>query len=175
MTAASSESGTRAPSDVMSFGLLLDTAQAHQQATEQHLEALKSHTRDLDAIVRDEIRRTLVEELQLLTAEIDKALRALQSLRLGAAVRTASWSGGVVVLTALIPGLVLWWSTPSATQIASLRAERDALNANLARLEAQGARVEWRRCGEARRLCVRIEHGAPAYGESGDFYIVKGH
>jgi hypothetical protein len=80
----------------------------------------------------------------------------------------------LAALAALIPGLVLWWSTPSGAEIASLRARRDTLSADLARLEAQGARAEWRRCGEAQRLCVRIEHGAPAYGEAGDFYIVKG-
>jgi hypothetical protein len=173
MIGASPESVSRLHTDTMQFGLLLDTAQAHQKSAEEHLQALKTHTRDLDAIVRDEIRRTLVEELQLLTAEIDKALRALKALGRAAAARAAAWSVGLAALGTLIPGLLLWWSTPSASEIASLRAQRDALHADIVRLEAQGARVEWRRCGEAQRLCVRIEHGTPAYGESGDFYIVK--
>lgn len=174
MTGASPEAGARLQPDTLQFGLLLDTAQAHQKSAEEHLEALKLHTRDLDAIVRDEIRRTLVEELQLLTAEIDRALRALQGLGRAAAARAGLWSVGLAALATLLPGLLLWWSTPSAAQIASLRSQRDALRADIARLESQGARVEWRRCGEAQRLCVRIEHGAPAYGESGDFYVVKG-
>jgi hypothetical protein len=173
MTVASPDPGGRLHPDLMQLGLLLDTAQAHQQSAEQHLTALKAHTRDLDAIVRDEIRRTLVEELQLLTAEIDKALRALQSLARAATLRAASWSVGLATLAALLPGLALWWCTPSTAELAALRSQRDALMANILRLEAQGARAEWRRCGEAQRLCVRIEHGAPAFGEAGDFYIVK--
>jgi chaperonin cofactor prefoldin len=153
---------------------LLDSAHAHQKSAEEHLEALRAHTRGLDAIVRDEIRRTLVEELQLLTAEINKALRALQSLGRVATRRTTLWSLGLAGATALIPGVLLWWVTPSTAELASLRSQREALSADLARLEAQGARVEWRRCGEAQRLCVRIERDAKPYGETGDFFIVRG-
>ena len=47
--------------------------------------------------------------------------------------------------------------------------------ANLARLERQGARVEWQHCGDARRLCVRVERGSTAYGTHADFMIVKGY
>jgi hypothetical protein len=44
----------------MKFGLLMESAQAHQKLAETHLEQLRAHTRDLDGVVRDEIRRTLV-------------------------------------------------------------------------------------------------------------------
>ena len=47
----------------MKFGLLMESAQAHQKLAETHLERLRAHTQDLDGVVRDEIRRTLVEEL----------------------------------------------------------------------------------------------------------------
>jgi uncharacterized protein involved in exopolysaccharide biosynthesis len=158
----------------MQFGLLLDSAHAQQKSAAEHLEALKAHTRDLDSIVRDEIRRTLVEELQQLNAEINSALRALKSMGRAASFRAASWSVGLAAAAALIPGALVWWLTPSTAELASLRSQRDMLRANVARLEAQGARVEWRRCGEAQRLCVRVERGAPAYGEAGDYFIVKG-
>ncbi len=48
----------------MKFGLLMESAQTHQKLADAHLEKLRAHTRDLDGVVREEIRRTLVEELQ---------------------------------------------------------------------------------------------------------------
>ena len=53
----------------MKFGLLMESAQTHQKMAETHLERLRAHTEDLDGVVREEIRRTLVEELAELTAE----------------------------------------------------------------------------------------------------------
>ena len=42
----------------MKFGLLMESAQAHQKLAETHSEQLRAHTQDLDGVVRDEIRRT---------------------------------------------------------------------------------------------------------------------
>src|SRR5271165_574652 len=76
----------------MKFGLLMESAQAHQRLAESQLDKLRAHTQDLDGVVRDEIRRTLVEELQMLTAETTRATRALQKVRRGASLRGALWS-----------------------------------------------------------------------------------
>ena len=65
----------------MNVGLLLESAQTHQKLAEGQLERLREHTRDLDGVVRDEIRRTLVEELRALTAEAARATEALQKIR----------------------------------------------------------------------------------------------
>jgi hypothetical protein len=35
--------------------------------------------------------------------------------------------------------------------------------------------MELRRCGDAQRLCVRVDRSAPAYGAGADFFIVKGY
>jgi len=35
--------------------------------------------------------------------------------------------------------------------------------------------VQLRHCGAARRLCVRVDRGAPLYGEAADFLVVKGY
>ncbi len=51
----------------MKFGLLMESAQTHQKMAEAHLEKLRAHTQELDGVVREEIRRTLIEELQELT------------------------------------------------------------------------------------------------------------
>ena len=46
---------------------------------------------------------------------------------------------------------------------------------DIARLTQQGGHVELRRCGAARRLCVRVDRGAPMYGEAADYLVVKGY
>jgi hypothetical protein len=87
----------------MKFGLLMESAQAHQKLAETQLDKLRAHTQDLDSVVRDEIRRTLVEELQMLTAETARATRALQKVRRGAGLQGALWSFMLALICALAP------------------------------------------------------------------------
>src|SRR5271154_2712805 len=87
----------------MKFGLLMESAQAHQRLAESQLEKLRAHTQDLDSVVRDEIRRTLIDELQLLTAETTRATQALQRVRRGATLRGAAWTFAAALLCSLIP------------------------------------------------------------------------
>src|SRR5580692_6853792 len=75
----------------MKVGLLMESAQVHQKLAEGQLERLRAHTQDLDSVVRDEIRRTLVEELRALTAEATRATRALQKIRGAGALRGLAW------------------------------------------------------------------------------------
>jgi hypothetical protein len=158
----------------LKVGLLMESAQAHQKLAEGQLDRLRAHMQDLDGVVRDEIRRTLVEELQMLTAEAARATRVLAEIR-GGGVRTAASGLLVAALCALVPIGIARWALPSAADIGVLRAKRDELNSNLSKLEQQGARIEWRRCGEANRLCVRVDRKAPAYGEKGDFLVIAGY
>lgn len=161
--------------EAMKFGLLLESAQVQQRSLDEHLASLKAHTRDLDGVVRDEIRRTLLEELQLLHAETARAALALQKLARAASMRAMLWSLALASLAAAIPGTVLWWLTPSSAEVSALRAQRNELAHNLAELEQQGARIEWRRCGDNGRLCLRVDRAAPTYGPNADFYVVKGY
>jgi hypothetical protein len=71
----------------MAFGLLMESAQAHQKLAESQLDKLREHTRDLDGVVREEIRRTLVDELRLLTVETARALGALEKMRRSVCLR----------------------------------------------------------------------------------------
>ena len=73
----------------MKFGLLMESAQAHQRLAESNLEKLRVHTQGLDMVVRDEIRRTLIEELQMLTVESKRASEVLQKIGRGAVLRGA--------------------------------------------------------------------------------------
>jgi hypothetical protein len=159
----------------MKFGLLMESAHVHQKLAETHLEELRAHTRDLDGVVRDEIRRTMVEELQLLTAEAKRAAEALRKIKRSAAVRIGIWSMATSVLCAGIPTAIMRWVLPSKSEFAALQARRDELTASVAALERRGGRIEWRHCGEGARLCIRVDTKAPAYGEKADFYVVAGY
>jgi hypothetical protein len=159
----------------MKVGLLMESAQAHQKLAEGQLEKLRAHTQDLDSVVRDEIRRTLVEELRALTAEATRATRALERVRGAGWLRGAVWILAAAVLCTVVPIGFARWALPSAAEVATLRARRDDLAANLAKLEQDGARIDWRRCGEVRRLCVRVDRKAPAYGDKADYLVIEGY
>jgi hypothetical protein len=161
--------------DTTAAGLLLESAQTHQRLVEENLQRLKLHTQDLDGIVREEIRRTLSDELQALNTETRLAVQSLRAMRRAVGLRTALWTAAVAIGCVAAPMACLWSLTPSAAEILALRAQRDALTANLERLSQQGGRVDWRRCGEARRLCVRVERAGAAFGDAGDYFIVKGY
>ena len=170
-----SEQGQVADADTMKLGLLMEGAQIHQKLAQTHLEKLLAHTQDLDGVVRDEIRRTLIDELQALTAETDRAVRALRDMKRAAMMRCFVWNVGAAILCTVIPVAIAHYAIPSPSQIAALRAERNSLAQSVALLERRGARVDWRNCGDAARLCVRVDRKSPAYGDSADFYVVKGY
>jgi hypothetical protein len=67
------------------------------------------------------------------------------------------------------------WVLPSAPEIAALQARRAELSANVAILEGRGGRIDWRRCGEEARLCVRVDRKAPIYGEKSDYFVAAGY
>lgn len=159
----------------MKFGLLMESAQAHQKLAEAHLERLRAHTQDLDGVVREEIRRTLVEELREVTAESNRAVHALRGMKRAAGMRGLILSAAAATLSTALPIAIARWVLPSPEQIDALRARRDQLAANVSRLEQQGGRIEWRRCGESARLCVHVDRTSPVYGEKGDYYVVKGY
>jgi hypothetical protein len=153
----------------------METAQAHQRLAETQLERLRQHAQELDAVVRDEIRRTLIEELQQLGAETRRAVKSLDRIRRAATLRSALWSIAVTVLCASIPVAVAQFILPNTHEIGELRAQRDALNISIAALQRQGGRIDLRHCGADGRLCVRVDSKAPKFGEKADYYIVAGY
>src|SRR5271165_17087 len=159
----------------MKFGLLMESAQAHQKLAESQLEKLRAHTEDLDGVVRGEIRRTLIEELHMLSGESRRAAQMLQRIRRGNTARNALWSIVMAVMGTGIPITIMRWALPSESEISRLRGRRDELAASVATLEQRGGRIEWRRCGADARLCVRVDRKAPSYGEKADYYIVSGY
>jgi hypothetical protein len=157
------------------FGLLMESAQAHQRLAETHLEKLRTHVQDLDGIVREEIRRTLIDELQELTDETHRATQALRGMKRSAGLRHFGWILLVTVFCTALPAALMHYLLPSPGEVAQLRGQRDRLVTEIAQLERQGGRVQWHRCGESARLCARIDRHAPAYGEKGDYYVLAGY
>jgi len=161
--------------DTLKLGLLMEAAQSHQTLAATTLDRLREHTAGLDAIVREEIRATLLEELRALGDDSRSAAEALRRLQRTANLRLVAWSATVVSLTAAVPCAITWWCLPTRAEIQALGAKRDELTANISRLAHQGGNLELRRCGSTQRLCVRVERSAPAYGATSDFMVVKGY
>jgi hypothetical protein len=159
----------------IAIGMLMESAQTQQRLAQEQLTHLHAHTQELDAVVRDEIRRTLVDEIKALHSEIAAATQAARQLKRAAGLRPALYGVLLACISGLTPLAIARWILPSTSQIAALQARRDQLTANLEALAQQGGRLELRRCGEARRLCARIDKSSARYGESGDFYVLYGY
>jgi len=165
----------RMEEETLKLGLLMEAAQSQQTLAATTLERLREHTCGLDAIVREEIRATLLEEMRALYEDCHRAAEALRRLQRTANLRLFAWSAAVFILASLVPCGIAWWLLPTRAEIQALGVKRDELTANIARLSRQGGNLELRHCGTTHRLCVRVERTAPAYGEAGDFLIVKGY
>ena len=159
----------------MKLGLLMEAAQAQQTLATETLGRLREHVTGLDEVVRDEIRNTLLEEIRALGEDSHRAAEGLRRLQHTANLRLIGWSVGLLALASSIPLGFAWWVLPARSDIDALRARRDELATNVERLNRQGGRVELRQCGQAQRLCVHVDRGAPAYGEHGEFLVVKGY
>jgi hypothetical protein len=161
--------------EAMKLGLLMEAAQAQQRLGQESLDRLAAHTRDLDAMVRDEVRRAAVEALGSVATESRRAAESLQRVRRAANLRTLWWAVSITLISSGVAMSEAWWILPSQSQIEAMRNRRDSLAANIARLEARGGKLDLRACGAHERLCVRVDRSAPAYGPGADYLIVKGH
>jgi hypothetical protein len=164
---------TDLPGDVpiTKIGLLMEAALTHQRSAEDALGRLYAHTQSLDPIVRDEIRRTLVDELVMVEAECRRASQALRSVGRAAGLRLLLCGTVLVVLCTVIAFTLLLRTLPTELQLTELRVERDRLTSIVSRLEARGGRLDLRRCGN--QLCVRIDPRAQVFGEQQDYRVIR--
>ncbi|HEV7986418.1 MAG TPA: hypothetical protein VGP20_09640 [Steroidobacteraceae bacterium] len=161
--------------DSMKLGLLLEAAQTQQELIASELNHLQAHARGLDDIVREQIRRTLVEELGTVIEESVRAVAALRALERAAKLRFLAWTMAMTLLVAATTAVSVWWLLPTPSQMSALRLRRDQLLVELENLEQRGGRIDLRRCGSEQRWCVRIDRQAPAFGQQADYLIVKGY
>ncbi|HYM29357.1 MAG TPA: hypothetical protein VET66_14500 [Steroidobacteraceae bacterium] len=158
----------------MKLGLVMEAAPAQQGMAANVLERLREHTAGLDSVVREEIRTTLIEELQALEDESRRTAAALQALQRTVG-RRALLGGVAALLLGALPLGGAWWLLPSRGELEVLRATRAELAANIAQLSERGGRVQLRRCGAQQRLCVRIDRAAPRFGQAADYLVVQGY
>src|SRR5215831_1903590 len=104
------------------LGLLMESAEAQQALAANALERLREHTAGIDAVVREEIRATLLEELQALSVEGQRTARALVGMRRAIGVRALLLNAGTAAVAAAIPLTYTWWVTPSQSEVRALRA-----------------------------------------------------
>ena len=90
----------------VSIGLLMEVAQTHQQLAEATLASLKEHTTGLDAVVREQIRQTLIDQLRGVHIESQMAVESIQRIRNAADRRTVWWSVWIAVLSAVVASMV---------------------------------------------------------------------
>jgi len=159
----------------MKAGLLMEAAHAQQSAVAGTLDRLREHAAGLDGVVREEIRATLLEELQALACDTQAACHALQRLKRAASLRALLFTAIAAAVAGVAPVAVAFWLLPSRAEVQALRAARDELATNIARLSERGGQAQLRHCGSQRRLCVRIDRAAPAYGEGSDYRVVRGY
>jgi hypothetical protein len=161
--------------ETMKLGLLVETAETHQKLSAALLEKLRQHTLGLDAVVREQIRRTLVEQLHDMHAETERAVDSLRRIQRAANLRVTFWSIGITGMCAAVAVAVAWWWLPSPEEMRGLREQRDELVAGVERLNKLGGRADLQHCGDERRLCVRVDPQAGHYGQHSDYYVIKGY
>lgn len=135
---------------------------------------LNERMKGLEAVVRDQIRRAVVEEMKTVRAETQSAVEALQSVKRAANARVTLRSLGLTAISVGVALFVAWCVLPNPAEIAALRTERDELASNIAVLNQRGARADLRRCG-TRHLCVRVDMNAPRYGDQREYFVIRGY
>jgi hypothetical protein len=162
-------------SELITEGVAADTGRVleavHAQQAQIHgiLATLDTRSRDLDAVLADTVQRAFLDAAGL------RAAGTLSQIHRATGTRFALWSFGIVSCCSLVPAVASWMLMPSRTQLTQARQDLDQLSAGIARLSREGGRIEMRHCGEAGRLCVRVERKAPFYGENSDYAVLKGY
>src|SRR5262249_8889394 len=141
-SALSKELDVSMDQDSVKLGLLMESAQTHQKLAETAIEKLSEHTQSLEAAVRDQVQRALVDALKTVHTEAQRAVEALQKIRRAANARVTLWTLGLTVISAAIALFIAWWVLPTRDEIARLRTERDELAGNIAVLNQRGARAD---------------------------------
>lgn len=151
---------------------VLETAERQQKLAEAAIGKPNEQVQGLEAVVRDQIRRAVVEEMKSVQAETQKAVEALQRVKRAANARVTLWTIGLTVISAGIALFVVWWVLPTRAEIAALRTER----AHEQRCSPQSARcaADLRRCGTG-RLCIRVDRSVLPYGDQRDYFVIRGY
>jgi hypothetical protein len=151
------------------IGRILETIHAQQSQIHGMLATLDSRARDLDSTLGEAVQRAFMDAAGLRAAE------KLTQVHRASGIHFARWSFAIVSACALVPTALSWMLMPSRTQLLQARQTADQLSAQVALLSREGGRIDLRHCGEASRLCVRVDRKSPFYGENADYMVLKGY
>ena len=136
-------------------GRILETVHAQQSQIHGVLATLDSRARDLDSTLGEAVQRAFMDAAGLRAAE------KLSQVHRATGIHFARWSLAIVSVCALVPTGLSWILMPSRAQLLQARQTADQLSAQVALLTREGGRIELRQCGDAGRLCVRVDRKAP--------------
>jgi hypothetical protein len=148
---------------------VLETVHAQQSQLHGMLATLDTRSRDLDSTLDEAVQRAFMAAAGVRAAE------KLSQIHRATGVRFALWSFAVVSACSLVPTVLTWMLMPSRAQMIQARQSLDQLTAGIARLSREGGRIDLHHCGEANRLCVRVDRKAPFYGDNSDYAVLKGY
>ena len=137
---------------------------AVEKGVQSALEGIQQQTR---SALGDSVSPA-VKALQGVTERAEQAEENLHQ-----ASRSLSWKWTAIcaamgcTLLATVVGLSMLL-VPTPGEIAELRA-------NVEYLEAKGGKINLTHCGPSKRLCAEIDIKADAWGENGQFRIIKGY
>src|ERR1700753_366266 len=101
--------------------------------------------------VRSAAREAVEAALKELHPHVNKAGQTLVDLQRLSLWRAALQHVMVAVVAIAVTLLAVWWYVPAKDEIASLRSERDQLQASVADLKQRGGRISMRDCGPQKR------------------------
>ncbi|HTC43814.1 MAG TPA: hypothetical protein VK696_02075 [Steroidobacteraceae bacterium] len=151
------------------IGRILETVHAQQSEIHGMLATLDSRARDLDSSLGEAVQRAFMDAAGLRAAE------RLTQVHRATGLHFARWSLAIVSACALVPAALSWMLMPSRAQLLQARQTADQLSAQVARLSGEGGRIDLQHCGEAKRLCVRVDRKSPFYGANADYMVLKGY
>lgn len=167
----------------MKAGLLMEAAEAHQQLAAAALKRLDAATRSLDPAVREAVAQaasqavaeTARAEFAQLRGETQRTAQALQGIRGGLSWNLGVMAYGMAAVSALtvVGGVYLLGGFGQA--VAAQPAPPTVLRGDpalLADLARRGVRVDVVPCGDARRVCVKVDPKAGSYGPRKDLMVL---
>ena len=137
-------------------------------------------------VLADEARTALREATQTVIEPLAGAAQAARdaerALRRAGAWFAWKWvavaAGGLMGVCLIAYGALAW----QRHQVADLAAQKDALAAEVAQMQAnvdalakRGGRITLAPCGLSRRLCVRVDTHAGGFGKDGDYRILRSY
>lgn len=170
------------------FGLMA-LAEEQQKAVQAAIEGLKGQQSAMLQAVQTGTAQAVNEAARPLIGELSGVVQAASQAegKLSGAVTAFGWrwallvgclGSGAIVALLVSAWLAVWWQRYQvedlAEQKAALLEEVGELRANAEDWAKRGGRAKLETCGDAGRLCVRVDKSI-GYGEGGDYFVLRGY